>query len=64
MVDCGWLVAEDVPWPSEPTAWRVNPRVHERFRNAAEAERARRAQLRADLLKLRSHPPIPDVEEE
>jgi hypothetical protein len=64
MVDCGWLVPEDVPWPSEPTAWRVNPRVHERFRKAAEAERARRAQVRAELQNLRSHPPIPDVEEE
>jgi hypothetical protein len=64
MVDCGWLVPEDVPWPSEPTAWRVNPRVHERFRKAAEAERARRAQVRAELQSLRSHPPIPDVEEE
>lgn len=47
----GWLAPEEGRSPfSEPTAWQVNPRVHERFREIAEIERERRRRLHAELV--------------
>jgi hypothetical protein len=63
MVACGWLVAEEHAWPGEPSAWRVNPRVHELFRHTAEAERARRQQVHADIVQLKPAAPWLSAEE-
>ena len=46
----GWLRPEPVRGGAvRPTAWRVNPDVHIRVAERAEAERARREAVRADI---------------
>ncbi len=54
MVAFGWLVPEEHLPHVAPTAWSVNPLVHERFREAAERERERRQRVREELDRLRT----------
>ena len=54
MVAFGWLVPEEHLPHAAPTAWTVNPLVHERFREAAERERERRQRVREELDRLRT----------
>lgn len=57
MVAFGWLEAEPHPPHADPSAWTVNPLVHERFRQTANAERDRRQRLRRELERLRAETP-------
>ncbi len=57
MVAFGWLEAEPHPPHADPSAWMVNPLVHERFRQTADAERDRRQRLRRELERLRAETP-------
>lgn len=57
MVAFGWLEAEPHPPHADPSAWTVNPLVHERFRQTADSERVRRQRLRKELERLRAETP-------
>jgi hypothetical protein len=48
----GWVERTPGKRPSDPPWWRVNPVVHQRFADRAQAEAARRQKARAALAAL------------
>ena len=48
----GWLTRVPGPRPSYPHHWVVNPAVHQKFAERAEAEKKRREQDHATLAEL------------
>ena len=50
LVTVGWLMPEEPANPARPpSAWRVNPMVHEQFAARAAVERERRQRVRRDI---------------
>lgn len=53
LVMIGWVLPEDPPNPArQPTAWKVNPAVLERFAARGDAERARRKESQERMAEI------------
>ena len=48
----GWLDRIDPPKPSSPPHWQVNPAVHQKFADRADAEERRRSAVRENIQRL------------